>query len=429
VSDRRSGILSSVKLRPFAAICLTLTLARCTIDEKEPVRAPEPPRPRQDYATPIGPDPPIAHERLAGTLEKRDSLSKAMIRLGVSAAEVDEVVKALKGVFDFRKCRIGHAFEIEKDTEGRLSWFRYTADAVTTAIAFRASNGAMKGYLDPVKVTSEAVMIDGRISYSLYEAMEEAGEQPQLVLSFVDLFAWDVDFFTETQEGDAFRIVVEKRFVDGKMIGYGRILGAEYAMASGKTQRAFFFEHADGTTGYYSENGASVRKAFLKSPIQFASITSRYGMRRHPILNYVRAHRGVDYGAPAGTAVWAVGDGVVRSAGPSGGYGNMIAIRHTNGLETRYAHLRAFASGVRSGRRISQKQVIGYVGSTGLSTGPHLHFEVLRSGQWTNPLKVSVPPAPPIGPAETEAFTKAIAPYAERIAEAARRSMARAAEE
>jgi murein DD-endopeptidase MepM/ murein hydrolase activator NlpD len=346
----------------------------------------------------------------------------------VPGLEIEELVSALKGVFDFRRSRAGDVFELRRDAGGRLSWFRYASSPTTIAVAFRGSDGVMKGLAEPVHVVTETVLVDGRVTQSLYEAMDAAGEGPMLTLAFVDLFAWDVDFFTETQAGDQFRILVEKKYVDGRLVGYGRLIGAEYfSVESGKIHRAFLYEREDGSHGYYTETGDSVRKSFLKSPIQFASITSRYGMRRHPILRYVRAHRGVDYGAPLGTAVWAVGDGVVGQAGWSGGYGNLVVIRHSNGLETRYAHLRGFASGVRSGARVSQKQIIGYVGKTGLATGPHLHFEVLRNGRYANPLSVAVPPAPPIPDAERARFSSQIAGAVEKITEAHRRGVAAAA--
>lgn len=426
---KTAGLTRFSRTRLTAALIL-LAGAACTRGEDRPVE-PAPPRAapaevlRADYPAPIGPVPPAIAAHETGEIRRHDSLSTALARLHVSAAEVDALAHALRGVLDLKSCRVGDVFTVDKDAEGRLMSFRYAAGPTTVAMAYRGSDGVLHGLLEPVRVVTRAALVEGRIAYSLYGAMEEAGEQPQLALGFVDLFSWDVDFFTESQENDAFRILVEKRFVDGKMIGYGRILGAEYAMASGRTLRAFYYTGTDGQAGYYGQDGGSVRKAFLKSPIQFASITSRFGMRKHPILNYVGAHHGVDYGAPMGTAVWAVGDGVVVRAGPAGGYGNMVAIRHPNGLETRYAHLRAFGSGIHAGKHVQQKQVIGFVGSTGLSTGPHLHFEVLRGGKWMNPLAVALPPAPPIPDAEKETFATAIRPYVERL-DAAGRAMAQA---
>jgi murein DD-endopeptidase MepM/ murein hydrolase activator NlpD len=302
-----------------------------------------------------------------------------------------------------------------RDAEGKIDRFRYTVDKTKVVLAFRGSDGVLRGSEEPIPVRTTTVTVAGEVDYSLYLAMESAGEGAWLTLTLVDMLAWDVDFFTETQKGDRFRIVVEKRWSGDDFVGYGAVLGAEYAMVSGKTHRALRYEFADGKVGYYNEEGKAVEKAFLKSPIRFASITSRYGMRRHPILKYVRAHRGVDYGAPMGTEIWSVGDGVVTFAGHSGGYGRVVMIRHTNGIQTRYAHLRGYAKGIRSGARVRQKQVIGYVGKSGLATGPHLHFEVLRNGRHMNPLVMTAPPAPPIPPALIEDFREHIAPVLEEI--------------
>jgi murein DD-endopeptidase MepM/ murein hydrolase activator NlpD len=411
------------------ALSSIVALAACV--PEVPAVAP-PAEPRADYAKVIGPEPATFVEAHAGEIGKRDTLSAALARFQVGAAEVDELVRALAGVFDVRKMRVGHTFELKKGGDGRVAWFRYVAGPTTIALAFRGSDGALRGLAEPVSLKVTTELVEGTIDSSLYGAMDAAGEQPALTLAFVDLFAWDVDFFTETQPGDRFRILVEKRWVDGQLVGYGRVLGAEYAMASGRTHRAFWYERPDAPAplaessasagaptpergGYYTEAGQSVRKAFLKSPIQFSSITSRFGLRKHPILEYVGTHKGIDYAAPIGTAIWAVGDGVVRTAGRAGGYGNMVSIQHANGLETRYAHMKGFGPGVTPGKRVAQKQVVGYVGMTGLTTGPHLHFEVLRQGRWMNPLSVAVPPAPPIPTEELDAFRRAIAPIVARL--------------
>lgn len=344
------------------------------------------------------------------TLQNGDSLSIAAARVGVSPLEVDELVRAFNGVFDFRSARPGQRFDVLRDPAGKVSWVRYVAGPRAIYHAYRDRDGVMKTATEQVSVLCTTTFVAGEINDSLYLAMEAAGEAPALTMMMVDLFAWDIDFYTETQKGDRFRLIVEKEYVDGSFAGYGKIIGAEYAMSSGRTARAFFYEPPGAKPGYYTPEGTSVKKAFLKSPIQFASVTSRYGMRMHPVLRYVRAHRGVDYGAPQGTAIWAVADGVVSHAGPQGGYGNVVIIRHANGFETRYAHLSSFGRGIRSGRRVEQKQVIGYVGKTGLATGPHLHFEVLQGGRFTNPLKVAVPPAPPILSQDMPAFREAIGP-------------------
>ncbi len=371
--------------------------------EEHPAPPPVSERPlvEPDYPEPIGPEPAVVVQYHVGEIRKNDAFSSAASRLGMTAVEVDDIVRALDGIFDFRRAQPEQMFEIWRDAEGKLSRFRYTVDRTQVVLAFRGRDGQLHGSEEPIPVHTDTVTVAGEVDYSLYLAMEAAGESAWLTLTLVDILAWDVDFFSETQKGDRFRIVVEKKFAGDDFVGYGRVLGAEYRMVDGRTHRAFRYEFGDGKVGYYTEDGKAVQKAFLKSPIRFASITSRYGMRRHPILKYVRAHRGVDYGAPMGTEIWSVGEGVVSFAGNNGGYGHVVMIRHANGLETRYAHMRAFARGIHSGVRVHQKQVIGYVGMSGLATGPHLHFEVLRNGHHTNPLSMVAPPAPPI-PKELE---------------------------
>jgi murein DD-endopeptidase MepM/ murein hydrolase activator NlpD len=179
--------------------------------------------------------------------------------------------------------------------------------------------------------------------------------------------------------------------------------------------RAFWYETKKGEAGFYDEDGGSLRKAFLKSPLKFVRVTSGFGRRVHPILGYSGMHRGIDFGAPAGTPVWAPADGWVRSAGPKGGAGNMIQLKHANGYETIYMHLQSISRGIRAGERVRQKQVIGYVGSTGLSTGPHLHYEMHRNGQAVSSLRQTFPPADPVPKAELDNYQKAISPQKEKL--------------
>jgi murein DD-endopeptidase MepM/ murein hydrolase activator NlpD len=224
--------------------------------------------------------------------------------------------------------------------------------------------------------------------------MEAAGEDPELAVLASEVLAWDVDFYQDVRAGDGLRLVVEKIFADGKLLRYGEILAVEYAGAATGRKRLFRYTDPEGHTSYFDDDGNSVRRGFLKSPLKFARITSGFGNRRHPLLGYQRKHQGLDYGAPTGTPVWAVGDGTVRQAGWNGGCGKSVTLRHRNGLETVYCHLSGVA--VSAGRSISQKQVIGYVGSTGLSTGPHLHFAVRRGGVFVNPLQLKIPRDAPV---------------------------------
>ncbi len=363
------------------------------------------------YGAPAGPKlTPALIE--TGRIKHGDSLSTALDRLELGPSDVDEIARAFGGVFDVRLLRPGQTFEIIKGPDGRLAWLRYVAGPGEVFHVHRGSDGLLSSSKENAERSITLAMVTGVIDYSLYAAMDAAGETPALTVAFAELFAWDIDFFTETQEGDRFSVIVEKKRADGVPLGYGNVLAAEYRMAlSGRAFRSFWYVGLSGTGGYYTADGTSVKKAFLKSPLKFSSITSRFGLRRHPVLEYVRAHQGVDYGAPMNTAIWAMGDGRVEFVGKRGGYGNVVIVQHSNGFESRYAHLNGFARGLRRGAHVSQKQVVGYLGMTGLATGPHLHFEVLKNGRHINPLQVSVPPAPPIEPSELPAFLRAIAPF------------------
>jgi murein DD-endopeptidase MepM/ murein hydrolase activator NlpD len=245
--------------------------------------------------------------------------------------------------------------------------------------------------------------VAAEIRSSLFGAVEDAGEGDQLALDLADIFAWDVDFNTELQKGDTLRAVVEKLYLDGRFSRYGRILAAELVRGD-RTLQAVRYEGAR-TTGYFAPDGTPLRKALLRSPLRFSRVTSGFSHARlHPILHTVRAHLGVDLAAPTGTPVMTVGDGVVVAAGRDGGFGNAIRIRHANGFTTLYGHLSRI--GVRVGQRVHQGDVIGAVGMTGLATGPHLDYRMVKNGVFVNPLRTQSPPAEPVPPAERAAFER-----------------------
>jgi murein DD-endopeptidase MepM/ murein hydrolase activator NlpD len=242
------------------------------------------------------------------------------------------------------------------------------------------------------------------ITSSLFGAVSAAGEEDQLALDLADIFAWDVDFNTELQKGDTFRVSVEKMYLDGRFVRYGRIHSAELVRGP-RVIRAIYFESRHGS-GYFTPEGNPLRKAFLRSPLKFSRISSGFTHSRfHPILKTSRPHLGVDYAAPVGTPVRASGNGVVTHAGWSGGYGKTVKIRHPNGYETLYGHLSRIV--VKVGQRVEQAEVIGNVGTTGLSTGPHLDYRMIKTGTYIDPLKLKSPPAEPVLAAERGAFDAA----------------------
>ena len=230
------------------------------------------------------------------------------------------------------------------------------------------------------------------------------------------MLAWDVDFYQDVRGGDSLKLVVERFEADGRFWKHGEILAAEYEGKVAGRKRLFRYTDPGGDTGYYDDAGTSARRGFLKAPVPYVNLTSRFGSRRHPLLGYVRAHQGVDYGAPEGTPVWAVGDGVVTLAGWNGGCGLMVQVRHRNGFDSVYCHLSRV--NVAAGARVAQRQVVGRVGSTGLSTGPHLHYAIRQGGAYVNPLRLQFPRGEPVKAEWREDFLARI--------DAARRQLDRA---
>ena len=243
---------------------------------------------------------------------------------------------------------------------------------------------------------SEVVHIEGVVESSLFGAMEAAGAGAGLAVRMAQIYQWDIDFLRDLRKGDRFVVIADRQSIDGEFYEWGTIFAARFINGS-RTLDAIVFPDKDGRLGYYDLEGRPLRKQFLRSPLKFSRVTSRFSMSRfHPVLKRRMPHYGVDYGAPTGTPVMVTADGTVTHAGRKGGGGNMVTVRHTNGYETNYLHLSRYGKGIRRGGRVSQGQVIGYVGSTGLSTGAHLDYRVQHNGKWINPLSISSPPVKPL---------------------------------
>lgn len=371
--------------------------------------------------TRIGPvdaaDPAPAPARftsVAVRLQKNQTLNQALFSLRLAAAEVNEVVEALRGHFPFRKARPGDQLRLERTAEGDLHRFTYRQGAADEWVVERLPDGTLESAKRPVELTTEVARVAVTIESSLYESLARAEEDPGLAVLAADVLAWDVDFYQDVRSGDRMRILVEKVYADGKLLRYGEVLAAEYDGVATGRKRLFRYTDATGQTSYFDDDGVSARRGFLKSPLKYAHITSSFGRRRHPVLGYTRAHEGVDYGAPTGTPIWAVGEGAVRQAGWKGGCGKAVVLKHRNGLETIYCHLSRVA--VSAGKQVSQKQIIGYVGSTGLSTGPHLHFAVKSGGRYVNPLQLKVPRDSPLPASALPDFREKTAPLRAQLA-------------
>jgi murein DD-endopeptidase MepM/ murein hydrolase activator NlpD len=351
----------------------------------EPVAAPLPVGSGSAARTGAAPAPIAPPGVVEGKVAKGDTIGKFLKRSGLSAAETNELLRAVTDVFDSRTLRPGQTFRIERGADGRVKAFELVVSKVQTVRVVRGANGELEGKADHSQTKIELKAIGGRIDSSLYASLKSAGENAALVDFFVDVFAYDIDFYNDTHDGDTFRVLVEKEHtVDGAFVRYGKILAAEYQGKAG-TFKTFRFGDA-----YFDDEGQSSEKTFLKTPLKFARVSSGFDRKRmHPVLHTTRAHLGIDYAAPTGTPVWAAASGVIVTRAMSGGAGNLVIIRHDNGLESAYMHLSKFADNQRVGQRVAAKTVIGYVGTTGLSTGPHLHFGVRQNGQYVDPSKLT----------------------------------------
>jgi len=334
-----------------------------------------------------------------------DSLVAALTREGLDARAAGDVAERLarKGA-ELRKLRPRDELAVTWNFRHEPSVVRYAPSSwVHFIAAARPGSWEVTRAETEPRVRVEAV--SGEVTRSLFEAIEAAGESPQLVLAMVDIFSSDFDFTADTRRGDRFRLLVEKRYAGDSFVNYGRILAAQY-VSGGQTLSGVGFARAGDTRwAFYDREGRSLKKSFLKSPLEFSRITSGFTYARpHPILGGVRPHLAIDYAAPTGTPVRAVADGVVTAAGVDGGNGISVTLRHRSGFATMYNHLSKVAAGVRRGARVSQRDVIGYVGMTGLATGPHLDYRVSRHGQFVNPLSEKFIPGEPLAGADRTRF-------------------------
>lgn len=323
-----------------------------------------------------------------GQIGNLDTLSTLLSREGFDAVAL-AVPAALAKLVDPRTVKPGETFALSFDQRGLPQSFEYKPSKALTFVVERQDDDTWLARKEERQLDLRVETVAGIIDSSLYGSIQAAGESPALVAHLVDLFAWDINFFTDTHPGDHWKVSIEKSFLDGEFYRYGRILAAEYGGRVG-TFRAFHFTEA-GQEGYFDDKGQAVAKSFLKTPLRFVRVSSKFDRNRfHPILHRNKAHLGVDYAAPIGTPVWAASAGTVTEAAMKRGSGNTLVIKHPNGYATRYYHLQKFARGIKAGVAVKQKQIVGYVGTTGLSTGPHLHFGVTMNGSFVDPMKLKI---------------------------------------
>ena len=348
---------------------------------------------------------------ISGVIPARTTIADLFDSHLIAPGEGTPLVSSIAAAMDVRRLRAGQPYMLDRLLDGRVRRFDYELDNDRMLVVRRASfDGAPRfvATIDRIPKHIAVVAVEGEINRetnSLVASLDHAGERIELALVMADVFSGEIDFNSDLQPGDRFRVLVERHTREDKLSGYGPILAAEFVNA-GRTLKAIRFTPDGGSPGYYDENGRSLKRFFLKSPLKFEPrITSRFASsRRHPILGYARAHNGVDYHAPTGAAVGVVAPGVVTMAGWTGGGGRTVKVRHPNGYETEYLHLSSI--GVRAGQRVSQGDLVGRVGMTGLATGPHLHYGLKKNGRYVNPIieHRNMPPGEPVPAAVVNVF-------------------------
>ncbi len=370
-------------------------------------------KPEDQTGEPVAETDPLAKSVVVAN---GDTLSTVFAKVGLSPAVMHAVLASSPDAKQLSRLKIGQTLEFQLTEQGELASLRSKLNSLETL----ALEQTPKGYVfkkEQVKPEVSTVYARGEIDSSLFLAVKRAGLSHNLTMDLANVFGYDIDFALDIRKGDSFEVIYEEKTVEGQRVGTGNILAARFTNR-GKTYSAVRYTSKDGTTSYYNADGTSMRKAFIRTPVDFARISSRFSNgRKHPILNKIRAHKGVDYAAPHGTPIKSAGDGKVLLAGRKGGYGNTVIIQHGQRYRTLYAHMQGFAKGVRNGSTVKQGQIIGYIGTTGLSTGPHLHYEFQVDGVHVDPLGLKLPMADPIAKSEMPRFMQQSQPLMARMDE------------
>jgi murein DD-endopeptidase MepM/ murein hydrolase activator NlpD len=347
-------------------------------------------------------------------VEPGQTLSEIFQAQGLSGADLAAVMASGKDTGALKTLHPGDQLEFMTDAKGQLQGFRYDPDSATQVTLTAQADGSLRAQVTTLPVERRLHFAHGEVQGSLFAAGEKAGLSETTVLKLADVFKYDIDFIKDLKKGDRFTVVYDDIYRNGKYSGAGNIIAAEF-INNGHRYTAYRFKESDGSVAYFSQDGRPLRKGLLRTPVAFTRISSTFGMRHHPILGYTRLHKGVDYAAPTGTPIHAAGDGVITFRGRSHGYGNFIAIRNTPKYTTAYGHMSRFAKGLHVGSHVTQGEVIGYVGQTGMATGPHLHYEVRVNGRPENPLTVTMPKPEPLSAKLMIAFRAQTAPMVARI--------------
>lgn len=365
---------------------------------------------------------------------KGDSLPTLTARLGVSDVEALGFIRNDAAAKKLLAVKAGKTVTAATDEDGELQWLRalLSPDEASARMLHidRLPDGTLKAQEMIQPYEKRVVMNSGVIQSSLFGATDAAGIPEGITAQMIDVLASDIDFYNDLRKGDRFEVVYEQLLLpSGEIVRSGRLLALEFVNAGRKYQAVWYAEQANtvGSKGaFYTFDGKSLKKAFLRTPVEFTRISSGFGSRTHPILGYTRQHAGVDFAAPHGTGIRAASDGVIEFAGMQRGYGNVVIIKHQGVYSTLYAHMSGFGSGVRNGAKVNQGDVIGYVGATGWATGPHLHYEIHVKNEPVNPQTIALPDAQPISPQQLASFQQYASAMQRRIALASETRMARA---
>lgn len=347
-------------------------------------------------------------------VDRGDTLLDLLMKAGVERQEAHSAIQAMREVYNPRDLKVGQqvtvTFDRAADGLGTRQFHEVSLqpDAGRQVTAKRSADQNFAAQEIKRELTKTVSRFSGTIKSSLFETASTMGLSPSAVVEMIRVLSYDVDFQRDVQQGDSFAVMLEQ-YVDkkGKVVREGDLLYAGMTL-SGNSIALYRYVDGGGLPDYYNTKGESVKKALLRTPVDGARLSSGYGNRKHPILGYNKMHKGIDFAAPTGTPIMAAGAGVVEQAGPNGAYGNYVRIRHSSGYSTAYAHMSRFAQGIRSGKRIEQGQTIGFVGSTGRSTGAHLHYEVLTAGSQINPLSIKVPTGTKLAGKELDRFNTAM---------------------
>ncbi|MDP3842199.1 MAG: M23 family metallopeptidase [Oxalobacteraceae bacterium] len=350
-----------------------------------------------------------------------DTLATLLDRLGINDAAAADFIKSDSTARSVMQLRPGKSVQAQTADDGSLQWLRTTVvggrDSPVKNLVIARNGDNFKAVEETAAVEMRVEMRSGLIHSSLFAATDNADIPDPIASQIVDMFSTNIDFASDLRKGDRFHVVYETYWQNGEFVRTGRVLAGEF-LNNGSTYQSVWFQEPDSKLGggYYGFDGKSLKKAFLKSPLEFSRISSGFSMRRHPVLNQWRQHKGVDFAATTGTPIRASGDGVLDFAGTQNGYGNFIVIKHWNNYSTAYAHMSRLAPGMRKGSKVSQGDVIGYVGSTGWATGPHLHYEFRVNNVAVNPMSVDVPNAQPMTTAQLQQFRSVAGGIMHRLA-------------